>query len=101
MDPFDDIQCEDFYGDEPEPIEDDELVTDGWLNADGTTVLTGVCSAFPKHRVRIITHRWKPPPRQLIPLSLQQRARSQAWRPRKLPRTECSIQTQPHTPCDI
>ena len=51
-DPFDDIQCEDFYGDEPEPIDfepdpDDDRDSryetdfdpddDGWLNADGTT----------------------------------------------------------------
>lgn len=42
MDPFDDIQCEDFYGDEPEPIEQDQLVADGWLNADGTTGPTGL-----------------------------------------------------------
>ena len=50
-DPFDEIQCEDYYGDEPEPIDDgfdsltirqDELVADGWLNADGTTGPTGL-----------------------------------------------------------
>ena len=42
MKTFDDIQCEDFYGDEPEPIPQDELVADGWLNADGTTGPTGL-----------------------------------------------------------
>ena len=45
-DPFDEIQCEDYYGDEPEPIDDgfDSLtIRDfipeeaGWLNFDGTT----------------------------------------------------------------
>ena len=59
-DPFDEIQCEDFYGDEPEPIDfepdpdadrdrriekdfDELTIRDfipeeaGWLNSDGTT----------------------------------------------------------------
>ena len=40
MKTFDDIQCEDSY-EEPEPIPQDELVADGWLNADGTTGPTG------------------------------------------------------------
>ena len=41
MKTFDDIQCEDSY-EEPEPIPQDELVADGWLNADGTTGPTGL-----------------------------------------------------------
>ncbi len=49
-DPFDDIQCEDFYGDEPEPIDDGfdsltirDFIPDeaGWLNSDGPTGAVG------------------------------------------------------------
>ncbi len=39
MDDFDDIQCEDFYGEDPR---DDADASDGWLNADGTTGPTGL-----------------------------------------------------------